>query len=91
MEGAYFVYILYSCSINKCYIGYTNDIERRIKEHNRSKYHYTKKGVPWIIAGYIPKISRKEAITLEKRLKKGKNISYSIWFIKNNGVWLLDW
>ena len=39
----YFVYIL-ECSDESLYVGCTNDLEKRIKQHNESKWgaHYTK-------------------------------------------------
>ena len=39
----YFVYIL-RCADDSLYVGCTNDLERRIKQHNDSKWgaHYTK-------------------------------------------------
>jgi len=37
----YTVYILFSESINNYYVGYTNDIDRRLGEHNRKKGKYT--------------------------------------------------
>ena len=39
----YFVYIL-ECSDKSFYVGCTNNLERRIKQHNNSKWgaHYTK-------------------------------------------------
>ena len=39
----YYVYIL-ECSDRSLYIGCTNDLEKRIKQHNQSKWgaHYTK-------------------------------------------------
>jgi putative endonuclease len=43
----YKVYILYSLSIDKYYIGYTNDLERRLTEHNRKKGKFTDIGIPW--------------------------------------------
>ena len=40
---SYFVYIL-ECADTSLYAGCTNDLEKRLKEHNRSKQgaHYTK-------------------------------------------------
>ncbi|OGD38880.1 hypothetical protein A3A25_03450 [Candidatus Azambacteria bacterium RIFCSPLOWO2_01_FULL_46_26] len=40
---SYFVYIL-ECADKSLYVGCTNDLERRIKQHNDSKWgaHYTK-------------------------------------------------
>ena len=39
----YFTYIL-SCADGSLYVGATNDLERRLKQHNESKWgaHYTK-------------------------------------------------
>jgi len=39
----YFVYIL-ECSDKSLYVGCTNNLERRLSQHNNSKYgaHYTK-------------------------------------------------
>ena len=39
----YFIYIL-ECSDNSYYVGCTNNIEKRLKQHNESKWgaHYTK-------------------------------------------------
>ena len=45
----YTVYILYSVLIDKFYVGYTNNIERRLKEHNRRKGKYTDRGIPWVL------------------------------------------
>ncbi|MDP3015116.1 MAG: GIY-YIG nuclease family protein [bacterium] len=39
----YFVYIL-ECADRSLYVGYANNLEKRLKQHNDSKYgaHYTK-------------------------------------------------
>lgn len=46
----YFVYIL-ECSDNSLYVGCTNNLEKRLKEHNHSKCgaHYTKIRRPVIL------------------------------------------
>lgn len=41
------VYVLKSNIVNKSYIGVTNNIERRLKEHNLGKHFYTKRYLPW--------------------------------------------
>ncbi len=43
----YTVYVLYSDRIDRYYIGYTNDLERRLSEHNRRKGKFTDRGIPW--------------------------------------------
>ncbi len=45
----YFTYILYSKSIDKFYIGHTNDLDLRLSEHNRIKGKYTDIGIPWVL------------------------------------------
>ncbi len=45
----YIVYVLKSKSANKSYVGFTNDLERRIKEHNSGRHFYTKRYMPWEI------------------------------------------
>jgi len=45
----YQVYVLKSLSASKSYVGVTDNLERRIKEHNSSKNFYTKRHVPWIV------------------------------------------
>lgn len=43
MSASYFVYIL-ECVDKSYYVGCTNDLERRLKQHSESKWgaHYTK-------------------------------------------------
>ncbi len=48
----YYVYILQSLKDKTFYIGYSNSIERRIKEHNRGKGRFTGKHMPWEILYY---------------------------------------
>ncbi|WP_336514362.1 GIY-YIG nuclease family protein [Pollutibacter soli] len=42
-----YCYILYSVKLDKYYVGSTNDLERRMTEHNRGKERFTKTGSPW--------------------------------------------
>ena len=41
------VYVLKSKIAKKSYVGVTNDMERRLKEHNAGKHFYTKRYTPW--------------------------------------------
>ena len=45
----FYTYILFSKTKNSYYIGSTNNIERRLAEHNRGKSTYTKRGIPWTL------------------------------------------
>ncbi len=43
----FIVYLLKSEVVRKSYVGLTNDLERRLKEHNSGKNFYTKRYLPW--------------------------------------------
>lgn len=43
------VYILWSEKLRKFYIGHTDNLPRRMEEHNSGRSVYTKKGDPWIL------------------------------------------
>ena len=45
--GSYAVYILKSDSAGKYYIGCTDNVERRVNQHNAGYSKATKSGVPW--------------------------------------------
>ena len=49
----YTLYILFSKSLNKFYVGYTNDLNRRLSEHNRVKGKFTDSGIPWELKEYL--------------------------------------
>jgi len=48
----YHVYLLKSRKNNSLYIGYTKDIENRLKEHNAGLVEYTGKYLPWVLIYY---------------------------------------
>ena len=75
----FFCYILYSKSSNKYYIGYTSDIDERIKLHNRGHFggkSYTNKADDWEIYLLIPCKSIEQAVSIESRIKKMKSRKY---------------
>lgn len=49
MERYYYIYILQSQLNNRYYIGSTNNIERRLKDHNSGKVFSTKPFIPWML------------------------------------------
>ena len=67
----FYVYILKSLKDNKLYTGKTNDIERRLKEHNGGQTQSTKSRKPFILFEAIKCKDEKEARLLEKEYKKG--------------------
>jgi len=63
------VYILKSFVANKTYVGFTNDIDRRISEHNFGKSMYTKRYMPWRVIHTETYDTMIEAQKREKYLK----------------------
>ncbi|WP_353678690.1 GIY-YIG nuclease family protein [Rosettibacter firmus] len=45
----FYVYILYSPSHNRTYVGQTNNISTRLDYHNKGKVKSTKAFRPWIL------------------------------------------
>ena len=43
----YKLYVLKSIICSKSYVGITDDIDRRLREHNSGKHLYTKRYMPW--------------------------------------------
>lgn len=72
----YYVYILKSNDTDKIYIGQTNNLEKRIRQHNDrnlDKRSYTKlNGRNWKLIYNETLITRKEAVEREKALKSHK-------------------
>ena len=63
------VYTLKSKIAKKSYVGLTNNIERRLKEHNSGKHFYTKRHKPWEIIHTEEFDNFEEARKREKFLK----------------------
>ena len=66
----FYVYILQSLNSQKqIYIGFTQDIKQRIKDHNHGKSKHTDKFKPWKIIYISAFIDKKKALDFEKYLK----------------------
>lgn len=68
------VYVLYNLEDDKYYIGQTNDLGRRLAEHNSKEKGFTArvKG-DWVVVYQRGMESRREAMRHEKYLKSYKN------------------
>ncbi|MBI2012777.1 GIY-YIG nuclease family protein [Candidatus Curtissbacteria bacterium] len=67
----YYVYILQSENAGRLYIGFTDDINRRPKEHNEGKSLATKPFRPYKLIYYEAFLGIKDAKAREKFLKSG--------------------
>lgn len=67
----FYVYILQSLKNNSLYIGYTNNLKKRFKEHNDGKSIATKPFRPYRLIFYEAFINKKDAKNRELYLKSG--------------------
>ena len=74
----YYVYILQSVNdASRHYIGLTNDMDRRLSEHNSESCSHTKKYAPWKIKNYFAFDREAVAQRFEKYLKTGSGRQFS--------------
>jgi len=66
----YTVYILYSESLAKHYVGYATDVEARLARHLTNHSGYTAKAKDWELVWLVEVASKLEAIELERKIKK---------------------
>ena len=68
----YTVYVLLSMSKGKHYIGQTQDLERRLREHEQGIAGYTRNRGPWELIYEERLETRSEAMIRERFLKSGQ-------------------
>ncbi|MCH7400430.1 GIY-YIG nuclease family protein [Belliella kenyensis] len=74
----YCVYILYSKSVDRYYIGYSIDMLSRLDQHNRHVFKgaFTDRAEDWEIFHTIVCMSERQAKLIEKHIKKNKSRTY---------------
>ena len=72
----YFVYLIGCYKNNKLttYVGYTNNLEKRIKLHNEGKGAKFTKGRKWKIMYYEKYMNKRKAMLREIYLKKNRKL-----------------
>ena len=69
----YYVYILKSLKFERYYIGHTNNLNKRLNEHNSGKTRSSKGYKPWAIAHTEKFETKSEAFRREKEIKSYKS------------------
>lgn len=65
----FFVYVLWSDSIQRYYVGSTVDVSNRLREHNAGESASTQRGFPWEIV-YVEELpTRGGALRKENQIK----------------------
>ena len=72
----YSVYIIYSDSTDKYYVGYSKDVDLRLERHNLGWSKSTKAGIPWSLVYTESFDSKSEALQRERFIKKQKSRKY---------------
>jgi len=72
----HFVYVLKSLKDNNLYTGYTEDLDRRLGEHNEGLVDSTKDRRPLKLVYFECGGSREDAIRRERCLKSGRGKRY---------------
>ena len=72
----YFVYILFSPSKNRYYIGHSHDLAERLQQHNSGRTPSTKPGRPWILVYQETYPNKSSAYKRELEMKNMKSRIY---------------
>ena len=72
----YYTYILYSPDLDKYYIGSTNNLKRRLEDHNRGKNKFSRQAQTWELKYSETFQTRAEAFKREQAIKKKKSRIY---------------
>ena len=78
----YYVYILYSASKDKYYVGQSDDIVNRVTSHNSGISPYTSMTNDWEMVYKEEYSTRNEAIRRENAIKRKKSRQYIEWLVK---------
>ena len=65
----YYVYILRSPTTKFLYVGYSTDLDRRLKEHNSNRSTFTSHKGPWELIYYEAYLNQEDAQERERMLK----------------------
>jgi putative endonuclease len=71
----YYVYLIKTIKgyFNKTYVGYTNNLQKRLSNHNSNLGAKSTKGYKWEIIYKKKFYSKKRALSFEYKLKKDRN------------------
>jgi putative endonuclease len=69
----YFVYILFSESHQRYYVGHSDNVEKRLSDHNKGKVRSTKAFKPWIVVYSESYNTKSEAYRREMQIKSYKS------------------
>ena len=72
----FYVYVLESKKDGKRYIGYTNNLKKRIEEHKKGQSFSTKPRLPFKLIYFEGYLNKRDATGRERFLKSGSGRKY---------------
>ncbi|MET3731986.1 GIY-YIG nuclease family protein [Moheibacter stercoris] len=72
----YYVYVLWSGSDNQFYTGYTNNLNKRLLDHQNGKVRSTKSRMPLTLIYWEGCLNQQDATKRENYLKSGSGKIY---------------
>jgi putative endonuclease len=69
----YFVYILYSSTKDKYYVGSCEDVNKRLVKHNTNHSGFTGKTLDWAVKWTEGHTTKTDALKREKQIKAWKS------------------
>lgn len=79
----YFVYVLRSQKDEQLYTGFTDNLERRLKDHNNGFEPSTRSRRPFDLIYYESCVCKQDALSREKYLKSGIGKKFIQYRLKN--------
>jgi putative endonuclease len=65
----FYIYVIYSQTLQRYYLGSTEIVEKRLQEHNSGKSLSTRAGIPWELIHTECFETRSEAMLRERKIK----------------------
>lgn len=81
----FYIYIIYSKTLDKYYVGSCQNIEQRLKDHLNSRSKFTKVAKDWVLKHSEAFNTRSEAYQRELQIKKMKSRKYIETLIETKG------
>ena len=81
----FYTYIIKSEQDGRFFYGQTNNLLRRLNQHNQGLEEATRSDRPWVLVAYKEFGTRAGAMSLERRLKELKSKATVMKFIKEHG------
>ena len=82
----YTVYILYSQTLDRYYVGQSEDLDKRLLSHFSGISPYTSIAKDWQLVYKERFNTRNEAIRRENEIKRKKSRKYIVWLIQNKSM-----